>query len=105
VNLPDRGPRGRSNVGLLIHELVHVYQYERAGSRYLIEALAAQRGEGYDYAGPDGLKAARSAGRCLADFNREQQAQILQDYYARLASSDEVDHFEGYADDLRSGKI
>ena len=82
VNLPAAGVHERSNVAILVHELVHVYQYERAGSRYFAEALLAQHEAGYDYGGAAALQlSARARGRHLRDFNREQQAQIVQDYY------------------------
>jgi hypothetical protein len=69
---------------VLIHELTHVWQYERAGAIYMAQALHAQieRGLGaYDYGGPDGLKDARAKGKGLMSFNREEQAQIVQDFY------------------------
>lgn len=64
---------------VLIHELTHVWQYERAGAIYMPQALHAQfRGAGYQYGGAAGLRAAD----CGFDgFNREQQAQIVQDFF------------------------
>ena len=55
VNLPSTGYHERSNVAIVLHELVHVYQYERAGSRYFAEALLAQHEAGYDYGGIEAL--------------------------------------------------
>ena len=81
VNLPTTGYHERSNVAIVVHELVHVYQYERAGSRYFAEALLAQHEAGYDYGGAEALQLACRQGKRLRDFNREQQAQIVQDYY------------------------
>jgi hypothetical protein len=69
---------------ILIHELTHVWQYERAGAVYMAQALHAQirRGLGaYDYGGPAGLRAARTKGMRLTGFNREEQAQVVQDFY------------------------
>jgi hypothetical protein len=69
---------------VLIHELTHVWQYERAGAIYMAQALHAQirRGlDAYDYGGPDGLRAARTRGMPLTGFNREEQAQIVQDFF------------------------
>lgn len=67
-------------VDTAVHELTHVAQYEKVGSIYIPEALHAQYlgGGGYDYGNP--VKA-RAAGKHFRDFNREQQAQIVQDYY------------------------
>jgi hypothetical protein len=69
---------------LAVHELTHVAQYELVGAMYMPEALHAQlAGLGYDYNNnPHGsLAAAVTAGATFADFNREQQAQICEDYY------------------------
>lgn len=64
-----------------IHELVHVWQYERYGSVYISESLWAQRwGGGYDYGGLVPLKN-YSEGKGLSAFNFEQQADIIEDYY------------------------
>lgn len=76
-------PPGTS-VATMVHELAHVYQYERAGTLYMAQALHAQatRGAGaYEYGD---LVAHRSAGKKLSDFNREEQAQIAEDYYNRV---------------------
>lgn len=72
VSIPD---------SMLIHELVHVWQYERYGSAYISEALWAQHwGGGYDYGGIEPLKM-YSEGKRLAAFNFEQQADIIEDYF------------------------
>ena len=66
---------------LLIHELVHIWQYERYGSSYISEAIWAQRwGGGYNYGGLEPLMK-YSQGKGLAAFNFEQQADIIEDYY------------------------
>jgi hypothetical protein len=75
---------GKLEDSVLVHELTHVWQYEKAGAIYMAQALHAQiqRGVGaYDYGGPDGLRAARAKGMHLTSFNREEQAQIVQDFY------------------------
>lgn len=66
----------------LIHELTHVWQYQQSGAIYAFEALHAQHtAQGYDYGGLEGLRAAKSTGKGLTSFNREQQAQIVEDFY------------------------
>ena len=80
VNLPRSGRHSREHIELLIHELVHVFQFERAGSVYIYEALRAQRTGGYDYGGWPQLSIDRESGRHFKDYNREQQGQIAQDY-------------------------
>jgi hypothetical protein len=75
---------GELEDSVLIHELTHVWQYEKAGAIYMAQALHAQiqRGlEAYNYGGPDGLRDARAKGMRLTSFNREEQAQIVQDFY------------------------
>ena len=68
---------------------MHVWQYEEDGIIYIPEALGAQDGgAGYEYAGEDtwsakstALQDASDAGKDLTDFNREQQGDIVEDYY------------------------
>jgi hypothetical protein len=105
LNLPEQGYHQRSNVEIVVHEIIHVYQYERAGSRYFAEALLGQQEEGYGYGGPDGLTAAAASGKRMADFNREQQAQIAQDYLAALRLRAPIGPYEPFIDQLRRGQI
>ncbi len=73
---------GRMDDALLIHELAHVWQYQRLGIAYIPRALYAQHTpEGYDYGGAEGLQAALAAGRSFHSFNLEQQADIVADYF------------------------
>lgn len=67
---------GNGDMAWLIHELVHVAQYEVVGSQYIGEALYAQATAGYNYGGVAGL-----VGKNFSDFNREKQGDIAQDYY------------------------
>jgi hypothetical protein len=96
------------DVSLLLHELVHTCQYELLGSRYIGEALFAQRrlGRGcYDYGGPEGLARALEEGRRYADLNREAQAQIVQDYLRRMAAGKDVTVYEPFVAALRRGDV
>ncbi len=68
---------------IVIHELVHVLQFKTVGARYACESLEAQRqfgSEAYNYGGINGLENRRARGEQLKDLNREQQAQVTQDY-------------------------
>lgn len=68
--------------GVFVHELMHVAQYHQYGSVYIVRALRAQQSkEGYDYGGSFGLSKALALGKKFVDFNFEQQAQIIEDYY------------------------
>ena len=67
---------------IFIHELMHVWQYERMGALYMVHALRAQQSiMGYNYGGVTTLKAYLEKGKNLHDFNPEQQADIVADYY------------------------
>jgi Domain of unknown function (DUF4157) len=73
---------GRTDPDVLIHELTHVWQYEQTGAIYMPQALHAQFwGGGYDYGDVTELQTRKAANQGLGSFNREQQAQILQDFY------------------------
>ncbi len=72
---------GGIEAATLIHELTHVWQYQQAGAIYMPQALHAQATGGYEYGGAVGLKDRKKAGGGLLSFNREQQAQIVQDFY------------------------
>ncbi|MEZ4909619.1 MAG: hypothetical protein R2774_02030 [Saprospiraceae bacterium] len=67
---------------VFIHELVHIWQYQRYGTVYMGRAISAQRSkEGYDYGGVSKLYQSMIRGKRLEDFNFEQQAEIIEDYY------------------------
>ena len=92
---------GNRDMALLIHELGHVSQYTFVGMRYLGEAMHAQATEGYGYGGGAGL-----AGKNLADFNREQQCAILEDYYKHVlyGSSPYAADYQRMRDQALAGK-
>lgn len=75
------GYNGRSTV---IHELMHVCQYQHQGWHYVYESVRGQSSEGqdfYDYGGPSALQTAYHAGYRMKDYNVEKQSMIMQDYY------------------------
>ncbi len=73
---------GSMNMPLLIHELTHIWQFERYGAVYIPQALKAMHSKaGYNYGGVPGLQNAKEAGCKLSDFNMEQQADIVADYF------------------------
>lgn len=103
INLPPG-----QGLDTVVHELTHVYQYERAGSVYIGQAIHAQNTVGYGYGGAAGLRSARTAGSHYRDFNREQQAQISQDYYNLLhsgASSADLSAYTPFIAELRAGDL
>jgi hypothetical protein len=79
---------GNVSNSTMIHELVHIWQYAHDGLVYMPEALSAQSGAGYGYASSDdwvdraaALNARHDAGKGLFSFNREQQGDIVMDFY------------------------
>lgn len=70
---------GNNDMAWLIHELTHISQYEHVGSQYIGEAMYAQATTGYNYGGGSSL-----SGKDLKDFNREQQGDIIRDYYINV---------------------
>jgi len=66
----------------LLHELVHVWQFQKMGSVYIPRALAAQHSNlGYNYGGVSTLRSYLQRGKTFLDFNLEQQGDIISDYY------------------------
>ncbi|MEM9886383.1 MAG: hypothetical protein AAF849_10855 [Bacteroidota bacterium] len=73
---------GRMRDDILIHELVHVWQYQHFGAAYIPRALWAQRTpEAYDYGGVEALLIAKQNGQKFWEFNYEQQGDIVSDYF------------------------
>jgi hypothetical protein len=111
INLPAEGRHSRPNLKLLVHEMVHVRQFEVVGSIYIWQALLAQRAEGYSYGDWSQLAEDWHRGRRFKDYNREQQGQIAEDYYADvvehgLPSGDPMRQaFEPLIEELRVGKL
>ncbi len=92
INLPGSGSQSRTNVGIVVHELIHVFQYKLVRSIYIYQSLRAQQTDGYEYGGWRQLKEDWSNGKHFSGYNREQQGQIAQDYYNDVIS-------RGLADD------
>lgn len=108
VNFPRNGRYTRANLPILVHELSHVYQYEQVGSRYLGEAiyqLWQLKQACYQYGGVLGLQQANQVGQSYATFNREQQAQIVQDFYTRQSQGKDVSVYEPLMAQCREGEL
>lgn len=69
INLPLSGRHSRDNLDLLVHKMVHGYQFEQVGSIYIWEVLGAQRGEGYVYGGWRQLAVQRQNGQRFSGYN------------------------------------
>ncbi len=73
---------GRLPPETLVHELVHIWQYQHLGGAYISKALRAQRSQaGYNYGGLEALKTCIGKKGKITDFNLEQQAEIIGDYF------------------------
>jgi Ca2+-binding RTX toxin-like protein len=81
----------------MIHELTHVWQYVTDGLVYIAQAVGAQAGDGYDYGGVANLRTTKAAGQGLRTFNREQQGQIVADYFNLIKSARAIEATGGYA--------
>lgn len=82
---------------ILIHELGHVWQYQKGAS---VVGLACSAIDGdYDYGGEQGLRDGLAAGRAFWDFGYEEQAQILQDFYRASNTA----AFDPYIKSVREG--
>ena len=67
---------------ILVHELVHVFQFQNFGSVYIYRALKAQGSKyKYDYGGVERLVNGLNKGKTLFHYNFEQQAMIVEDFY------------------------
>ena len=97
-----RAEPGNHDMAWLIHELTHVAQYRQIGSRYLPEAIHAQATTGYDYGG-----GASISEKNFRDFNREQQGDIIKDYYLDVAygSSPFADDYERLRREMIDGLV
>ncbi|ANZ36520.1 hypothetical protein BBK82_11040 [Lentzea guizhouensis] len=86
----------------LVHELTHAYQYQHGRSilSLLPTAFAGFFMKGlYDYGGVEGLR-----GKTFADFNSEQQANIMADYYylSTYEPDRDISAYQPYVDFVRS---
>ncbi len=111
INIPDSGGGSSPRLDVVVHELVHVYQFEIIGSLYIWQALRAQWSKGYKYGGWRQLAKDRKKGKHFSDYNREQQGQIAQDYYRKvvakgLAAENPVyQAYEPFINELRNGQL
>lgn len=84
----------------LVHELAHAWQYQRG---YTIQDLlpAAIVGD-YDYGGEQGLRDALAQGKTFEQFNFEEQADILADYYVAQRNGADTSAYDPYVNSARS---
>jgi hypothetical protein len=87
----------------LMHELTHAWQYQHDGIIYLYQAVF--KSPTYQYVPPgedqdSALKGFSKAGKVFRDFNREQQGDIVRDYYFALQQNRDVSAWDPYLKEL-----
>lgn len=90
----------------LIHELTHVWQYQTTGWTYAPKAIWAQIDEGYEYADSGKTNAqtlidARAAGKTLTSYNKEQQGDIVADYFSLVQAGKDASAYQPFIDDIK----
>jgi hypothetical protein len=76
---------------IFLHEMVHIWQYQRFGSMYIYRALKAQNSnEKYDYGGLEKLYSGMINQHKFIDFNFEQQGAIVEDYASLIDHPDSI---------------
>jgi hypothetical protein len=100
---------GPFSEAILIHELVHVWQYCQQGAAYIPRALRAQgTAMGYNYGGVTALRKAQH----ITEFNLEQQGDLVMDYFLLLqdrqaswapeAGETDLPLYETFVDQIRN---
>jgi len=96
-----------TDLGWLMHELTHAWQFQHEGVIYLFQACYVQIRQGnkaYDYGGESGLTDAQRMGMSLLDFNREQQADIVRHYYLRLRQDLDLSPWRPFVQQLHDSR-
>lgn len=102
-----------ADIGWLMHELTHQWQFQRMGWRYLWQALRVQMRDGlrsYNYQAhhptkADALRAIQAARLTLMDFNMEQQGDLARDYYLALKQGRDVRAWEAFVAEFQASPI
>lgn len=112
INLPKRSKtsssHSRHNKALLAHEFFHTFQYEKVGSRYMTEAiyvLIKTKRKCYQYGGSVGLQLAHKNKKSFRQFNREQQAQIFQDFFSRRQKNRDTTAYIPYIQQVQEHQL
>jgi hypothetical protein len=94
-----------TDMGWLIHELTHAWQYQHIGIRYLFDAIRVQitLGSGaYDYGSKKGLEDALQEGKGFLNFNPEQQGDITREYYFRSKKRQDISVWEPFIQEIQN---
>jgi len=106
IIIPDPA---RATLPVMVHETVHVLQYERGGWGYFIRSMVGQATQGvaafYDYGGRASLRRTLARGGGLRSYNVEQQAMIAQHYYEAVCAGDDDAAYLPFIAQLRRGEV
>lgn len=96
----------------LIHELTHAWQYEHSGWIYLPQAMSErvlQGSKAYQYSSKSGLvdrgrdlQKQWQDGKRFRKFRREQQGNVVRDYYVALKTNEDTSGWEPFITELRN---
>ena len=101
INLPPGTLSGGMSVPWLIHELGHSWEYAQ-GVSLATTFYHAVRGV-YAYGGEAELARRTAAGKGLASFNTEQQADIAKDAYLAIHGTGTLAVYQPYIDEFHHG--
>jgi len=96
--------RALADMGWLIHELTHVWQYQNRGLGYVLGTVwlhLKARADIYGYGGAVGLREQTRHGAGIFSFNAEQQGDIVRDYYLRFKRDQDSAPWLPYIEELR----
>lgn len=101
VYFPPNAQKQPGYLSWLIHELTHVWQTQH-GISVFTKAVTAMRGaSAYVYGDEAQLRKDAAAGKKFTDYNTEQQADILRDYYDALTAGADVSAYEPFVAQMR----
>ncbi len=85
----------------LIHELTHVWQHQHGVSVLTKVWWALHGASAYPYGGEAALRRDAKAGKHFRDYNTEQQADIMKDFYVAQTSGADTSAFDPFVAEVR----
>jgi hypothetical protein len=95
------GPADLDHRAWLVHELTHIWQYQRG--RTVLQLGLDALGHDYNYGGEQGLRDATAQGKRFGDFNYEEQGDILRHYYWKRERGEDLSAYQPFVDQVRFG--
>ncbi|MCH7589020.1 MAG: hypothetical protein IIC78_13455 [Chloroflexi bacterium] len=94
-----------NDISWLMHELIHTWQFQHVGYRYLADAIVAQVRLGknvYDFGGKKGLEDAHRTQKNFGSFNPEQQGDIVRYYYLGFKRGENVEAWAPFITEVKN---